>query len=65
MNKGTLKYRVNHQLPDLGRVDLDLDFSPMLPRFSPILPNSRLPKQNQTDSGIAKIKVNPNRGSGR
>ena len=61
MNKGTLKYRVNHQLPDLGWVDFDLDFSPMLPRFSPFFPTlvcqSRIRQWNSQNQSQPKPLV--------
>ena len=50
---------MGHLLRDLGWVDFDLDAAPSCPAAQPILPNSNLSKQNQLDSGTAKIKVNP------
>ena len=42
----------------LGLVDIDLKVPPSWPAAQLILPNSKLPKQNQADSGMTKITVN-------
>ena len=54
------KYKVNHNLTNLGWIDFDLHVLPILPdcpTAQQVLPNSHLSKQNRADSGIAKIKL--------
>ena len=52
-------YRVIHLLVDLGWVDFDLGVPPYCPAAQLLLPNSHQPKQNWSDGGTTKIKVNP------
>ena len=51
--------RVTLVVAYLGLVNFDSDVPPFCPTAQPILTNFHLSKQNRTDSGIAKIKVNP------
>ena len=50
---------VAHHVSVLSWVDFDSMFHSSCPTDLPILPISHQPKQNQADSGTAKIKVNP------
>ena len=43
----------------MGWVDFDLDAPPICPAAQLTQPYSNLPKQNQADRGMTKIKVNP------
>ena len=45
-------------------VDLDLSAPKSCPTDQLILPQFYLPKQNQPDSGMSKIKVNPTQVTG-
>ena len=57
-----LMYRVTPLVvANYGCVDFDLDVPPSCPIGLPILTNSHQPRQNLTDSGMNKIKVNPTR----